>query len=236
MTQLLPIDHLDAYVTSRTSWHMLAEHVVSKARWTETGKIGLRAVHGGFGTPHFGDDRQVFVKSSGVHHVQHGEEISTGFSTLRDAATLLNVAPGAPSEVFTASTACDLDQLLVVDAVSMQRLSEWFTFADNVLQTLRNEHANDNPSLVQLWPEHFDVAVDFANAANTTRANYGASPGDAAIPEPYIYVGPWDMTDKTDDPFWNQPWGTALTYSALCAAPDATVAALSFYAHGATRL
>ena len=42
--------------------------------------------------------------------------------------------------------------------------------------------------------------------------NYGVSPGDASIPEPYAYVGPW--TPRTGD-FWNASFGAARPLSAL---------------------
>ena len=36
--------------------------------------------------------------------------------------------------------------------------------------------------------------------------NYGVSLGDARLPEPYAYVGPWQP--RTGD-FWNVPFGAA---------------------------
>jgi len=49
-----------------------------------------------------------------------------------------------------------------------------------------------------LWPEHFDLAI------TVDEVNYGVSPGDAAHPQPYAYVGPW--TPRTGE-FWNAPFG-----------------------------
>jgi hypothetical protein len=57
-----------------------------------------------------------------------------------------------------------------------------------------------------LWPEHFDVGISVGEV------NYGLSPGDAALPEPYAYVGPW--TPRTGQ-FWNQPFGAARPLAAL---------------------
>ena len=236
MTRLAAITDLDAYVATRTSWHTLAEHILTKARWAQTTKIGLRVADGGFGTPSFGDDLRVFVNRDGIHRVQFGETTSAPISTVRAAAEFLQIDAGAPADVFVPSNPCDLNRSLVIDAVATQVLGDWFAFGNDVLSALRTAHDHESPSLVQLWPEHFDVAVDFGNAAAGTRANFGVSPGDAAIPMPYIYVGPWDMNSKGDDPFWNQPWGAALTCDALCAAPDPVAAASSFYEHGATRL
>jgi hypothetical protein len=49
-----------------------------------------------------------------------------------------------------------------------------------------------------LWPEHFDLGVTLGEV------NYGISPGDAAHPRPYAYVGPWT---PREGPFWNASFG-----------------------------
>ena len=54
------------------------------------------------------------------------------------------------------------------------------------------QHVDRRP---QIWPEHFDLACELGADAGT-RARYGASPGDAAIPQPYLYVGPWDASPQ----------------------------------------
>jgi hypothetical protein len=51
-----------------------------------------------------------------------------------------------------------------------------------------------------LWPEHFDVGIQVGEV------NYGISPGDSYLDEPYAYVGPW--TPRTGE-FWNAPFGAA---------------------------
>ena len=51
------------------------------------------------------------------------------------------------------------------------------------------------------------------------------SPGDALIPDPYAYVGPWQVPDG---PFWNVPFGAAQPLAEL--ADAAAVAA--FFAQG----
>jgi hypothetical protein len=42
--------------------------------------------------------------------------------------------------------------------------------------------------------------------------NYGVSPGDAVIGEPYAYVGPRQVPTGA---FWNQPFGAARPLSRL---------------------
>ena len=51
-----------AFAETRLALHHLAEKVVSPARQAANGKIGLRFTYHGFGTPFFGDDRQLRVE------------------------------------------------------------------------------------------------------------------------------------------------------------------------------
>jgi hypothetical protein len=64
-------------------------------------------------------------------------------------------------------------------------------------QALRRLAPGETPVL---WPEHFDVGVTVAEV------NYGLSPGDGYLDEPYAYVGPW--TARTGE-FFNAPFGAA---------------------------
>jgi hypothetical protein len=80
-----------------------------------------------------------------------------------------------------------------VDPADAARLADFFAFAHDVLEALR-EHAAD-PSEIHLWPEHFDVAFEAGEV------NYGASPGDEQHDEPYLYVGPWPAPEP--GPLWN---------------------------------
>ena len=81
----------------------------------------------------------------------------------------------------------------------------------------------DDTSSIQLWPEHFDLAVD--KGAPGTRAGYGASPGDTTIDEPYIYVS---FHDHHDGPFWNISFGAAITHREIDAGADP----LAFFRRG----
>ena len=78
------------------------------------------------------------------------------------------------------------------------------------------------PTLVQLWPERFDVACTISEV------NIGGSPGDADHPEPYLYVGPWTLRSG---PFWNESWGASKSWRAV---PDAP-AAVEFLEDGLRR-
>lgn len=51
--RLPPIADAGAFVTTRESWHALAERVLAPSRRRANGKIGLRYTRGGFGTPFY---------------------------------------------------------------------------------------------------------------------------------------------------------------------------------------
>ena len=183
-------------LATRDSLHAVAEHVLSPARHAANGKIGLRWTRGGFGTPYFvRDGRDVQVRVDGTELVVDDGGVCrrAPLTTLREAAAFVGVAPGAPTAVFTPTTPLDLDAPLVVDPVAAAFLSDWFGFATSVLEQLRAEASADlEPSRVQLWPEHFDVAVELGPVAEGRRAGYGGSPGDEPHPGPYLYVVPWE--------------------------------------------
>ena len=91
-------------------------------------------------------------------------------------------------------------------------LGDWYGFAYSVLEELRAGAGAGarRPARVQLWPEHFDAAVDLGAEAGGRRATFGASPGDGEHPEPYLYVAPWSPPD--DGELWN---ATAFTGAEL---------------------
>ena len=107
-------------------------------------------------------------------------------------------------------------------------LGDFYGLACSVLEQLRADEADGDPSLVQLWPEHFDIAIDLGSDAAGQRATYGASPGDDDHHEPYLYVSPW--TREVSGELWNATGfkGAELGYSELIAADDQRRAALDF--------
>ena len=193
-----PITDLDAFVTTRRSWHTLAERVLAPARHRNSGHIGLRAAPGGLATPSFGAGRVLAVAGTELLVTEGGSTTRHPITTLRSAAAAVGIEADADTGVYTATTPSDPDAVLPVDANSATRLGDWVGFGAELLGQWRRTHAHDTPTDIQLWPEHFDLALDLG--AEGRRANYGASPGDADHPLPYVYVGPWNATD---DPFWN---------------------------------
>ncbi len=225
---LTPIDDLDAYVATRTSWHALAERVLAPARHSQTGRIGLRPSPGGVTTGRFGeDDRSLALDGRSLVVAVGGAPARHDITTLGAAATLAGVDVTAPIAVYTATTPDDPDRKLPLDDAALNVLAEWFAFGDAVLHAWRDTHGDETPSAAQLWPEHFDLALDLG--ADDRRANYGASPGDGGHQAPYLYVGPWN---PDGDPFWNAGTYARLGYDALVQAADPAVTALDFFAAG----
>ena len=220
-----------AFVPTRRSLHTLAEHVVAPARHAANGKIGLRFTRRGFGTPYFGAGHQVRVEAG--HLVIDGAEHTP--ATLGEAAILTGVPLGMPPDVYTPSTPGAPDTHLPVNPAAAEALGAWFGFGWSVLEQLRFDGRSLAPGRVQLWPEHFDPAVDLGEESTGRRASFGASPGDDAHPEPYLYVGPWE---KRTGAFWNDGTfgGAALSYATLLAADDQRETALAFFRQGLEEL
>ena len=204
-------------VTTRESLHVLAEHVLCAARHAATGRIGLRQTPGGFGTPPYpsehGDQR---VRIDGVDLVVEDErgQRRSPITTLRAAGVFVGIEPGAPSELFTPTTPLDLDAPLAVDPAEAAHLAEWYRLVNEALEMLRTHVGAGDDAIVQLWPEHFDLAVAL------DEVNFGGALGDAAHPTPYLYVGPWTPPEP-DGGFWSEPFGSSLDISAVGSAADA---------------
>jgi hypothetical protein len=207
---------------TRRALHGVAEHVISPTRRRANGKIGLRYTLGGFGTPFFGNDVQIRVAGEMLivqvaGRVHHGH-----LTTLADAAEFIGFD-------LTRHDLAGADRRLEVDLEASSFLGEWFGFAASVLEQLRAESPDEGEdSRVQLWPEHFDMAVELGSQQDGQRAAYGLSPGDEGHEQPYVYVTPWEGVP--DSELWNAKGfrGAELSYAELQAAEDQRGAALAF--------
>jgi hypothetical protein len=232
-TELPAIGDLDLLEQTRRSWHSVAEHVLAPARYHAEGRIGLRVTPGGFGVPPL---------PSGTNARVDGAALVVGttsalLSTIDDAAAALGIEPGAPATVYTPTTPLAPGAKLVVDADAAIALAAWFALGWTALEALRADaDPDENASDPTLWPEHFDAAIDLGDEDLGARGTFGASPGDAAHREPYLYVTHW--TEVPDDPYWNDATfpGASLSYSTVAAAPDAIAAAQDFFARGRATL
>lgn len=237
MSGLAPLP--DPFPESRDALQRVAAHVLARRRSDVTGRIGLRGSPGGVATPAFGADAEV-VRTDGAALIveRDGGTIAARLSSLRAAADLTGVGLDGPLSLGgDAPGTGDPDAPMAVDERSARVLADWFGFATTVLdETLVNLGAAAAPSMIQLWPEHFDVACDVAwGAGDGQRANLGGSPGDAHHPQPYLYIGPWGPERPGDAGFWNAPFGAVLGYEALRSAGGGDAprrAALRFLGQG----
>jgi hypothetical protein len=229
------------FIRTRASLHAVAEHVLAAARYQATGRIGLAVTPGGFGTPPFrtasvdgaapeNPTRTVAVAAAGDDAgvelvVRAGEQLHRApLTTLRAAAALAGITLGGPAEVYRLSTPLEPDAPLRLDADAARRIADWYALGDAALRQWHAEIADDDPSDITLWPEHADVALRAADI------NYGASPGDSYIADPYLYVGP--PTIPSDDTFWNAPFGAYLVWEKA----RSTAEALAFFREGRRRI
>jgi hypothetical protein len=211
---------------TRAGLHRVAEHILAAARYAATGRIGLMPSPGGFGTPPFGAD--------GTFLAVEGSELVVGgaggarrmaLTTIRAAAEFAGVTPGAPAQVYRPATSLNLDEPLMIDPDAARLLAAWYQLGAQAMSRFAAEIPGDKPGAAVLWPEHFDVGMTAAGI------NYGASPGDDHIPDPYLYVGPHDGPPPGDPAFWNAPFGAARTFRQIGTVAEAT----AFFRDGRAR-
>ncbi|MDH4076275.1 MAG: hypothetical protein OEW29_10095, partial [Acidimicrobiia bacterium] len=249
----------EVLAATRTTLHRLAAHVIAPARHAATGRFGLRWTLGGFGTPFFvdgaegagtGTDRQIRVVGTTLVDQwggAGGEARTTPITTLADAAAFLATAisPGVAAEHDTPPVG-DPYEPLAPDQAAAAFLGAWFGMGFAALEALRADAATVDPTRPQLWPGHFDPAIEAGDSDH--RASYGASPGDPASGErPYLYVSVWypdrlalgrpGGTAAAGEP-WNATsfTGSILPLDRFPPGADPTAVALDFYTSTRDRL
>lgn len=222
----------DDLVTTRLALQAVAEHVLSASLHAATGRIGLRATDGGFGTPWFpappadgseghgsGGEQRLRVEGLQLVVEQPTGERRTPLTSLADLAAFLRIEAGAPTEVYTPTTPLQLDDPLPLLPRAAADIARWFALSDEAIAAFRSAHPELDMTPTQLWPEHFDVATQAAEV------NYGGIPGDSGHDEPYLYVGPWSPREGA---FWNESFGASLSWREV---PDVDTA-VAFFERG----
>ena len=205
MTEAPKLEPLsEAFEATREALHVVADEKVAAARMPEN-EISLRQTPGGFGTPWFWQKGYwTRVRVEGAELVKDLE----GNETI---------------------------EKLDVDEAAARQLAAWFEFAaaalGRVMQECEEQAKAPDDLQLRLWPEHFDLAFDYATGDGARAATYGASPGDETVTAPYLYVGPWE---KREGDLWNATKaehgfdGAILGYEELTGAGDPFATAVEF--------
>ncbi len=238
MTRLDPLP--PTYADTRDALQRVAVHIIARARQQATGRFGLRVTPGGFGTPEYGDELTrvrvsggALVRESGGTSGASTSAMPIDGASLSELAGFVDVDLGALLDVgHDTPPLGDPSVALSVDATAGRALGDWFALAAVALdRVVAGVPAAAEPSLVQVWPEHFDAALDLA-AAPDRRVNLGGSPGDGFHAEPYLYVGPWTVDRPGDADFWNAPFGALLGHAELLGESDPLGSAVAFFERG----
>jgi hypothetical protein len=205
-------------VLTRDSWHRVAEHVLAAGQFAASGTIRLRPCPGGFSTVVGVEGRQLAVVGDRLVVLDGTARRETLLTSVGAAAEFAGVAPGL-SGSYSPVTPADPGAPLAVDTEAARLLADWYALADGALRRFTADLGAIREPV--LWPEHLDVAVAVDDV------NYGGSLGDDAIPEPYLYVGPYEGPPAADT-FWNAPFGAAVTADRIRTPDDA----VGFFAQG----
>ena len=184
---------------TRQAWHAVAELVLAGPQLRRSETIRLRVVPGGFATVADPTLRVVGGSLSFASPDSGDVNVPIDGRTCHDLAEAAGVEAGAPG-IYHDGTGADPADPLRLDPRALDALVEAFTRGDAALRAFAPS------STPVLWPEHFDVSVTI------DEVNYGVSPGDSYLDEPYAYVGPFQARTG---PFWNAPFGSTRPLSEL---------------------
>ena len=190
--------------------HAVAELVLAGPQHEVSDTVRLRVVDGGIATSKEPDLRlegEELVGPSGRHALE---------GTYAEIAAGIGVTARTLTHVYSDGVDVDPSERASFDRDRLAVLLDALARGDAALRAFA---PSETPIL---WPEHLDVAI------TVDEVNYGVSPGDSTIPEPYAYVGPW--TPREGD-FWNVPFGAARELIDLPTSEDVA----AFFAEGAER-
>lgn len=223
------------FVETRDQLHQLAFFALAPARYEAVGRMGLRNSPAGIRTPEF-EGRVARIEGDLLVYESEGNIATQTITTIRSAAEFFGIEYETVwfPDFGDPLPPADPDAELAIDVEGIKVVADWFDFAYEVLGRLRGYGLHDDEvSEVQIWPEHFDAATEVGAEGHGQRASYGASPGDAAHAEPYIYVSAWGEIDRSNR-YWNDRAfnGASLGYQLLLDEVDPVTTALVFLLEG----
>jgi hypothetical protein len=191
-----------ALTETRRSLHAVAELVLAGPQYRATGRLRLQVIPGGFATILVPELRAVdtqVVNAGGVAVAIDGR-------TARAIGAELGVTAGKPEGAYGDGSGVDPDETLPLQAGQAAVITGALSIGHDALLAFAPA---ETPTL---WPEHFDVAI------RVDEMNFGVSPGDGFIDEPYAYAGV--AVRPAGDVFWNAPFGAARPLRELPDAPS----------------
>ena len=198
---------------TRRSLHAVAELLLAGPQHRRAGTIRLRVCPGGFRTV-----AEPQLRVDGVDLVAGDHRLPIPGRTCAELARAAGLDVGRPDGLYHDGSGVTPDEPLDLDPAEARWLEECWNAGDRALRRL----APDQEPV--LWPEHFDVGT------RDRDTNFGVSPGDGFLAQPYAYVTP---PAPRSGPFWNAPFGAARPMRDLdSAAPDAV---LDFFTEGRDR-
>lgn len=212
----------EGFADTRRALHLITFYAFSYARQQVDEEVWLTVTRNGVGTPPF-DGRSLRFEGADMVEETDGKETGRrAITTLRSALDFAGVEFDRPrGERNDIEVPEDLEEEFRVDADSVAALSSCFSLGQEVLGRVLASAPDRDDTGVRLWNEHFDLAIELGDEETQRRASIGFSPGDAHVPEPYVYVVPW-WNDETADllPSNTSFGGVALHYRELLAADD----------------
>jgi hypothetical protein len=203
----------DTQAETRRSLHLVFFYALSLARQRSDGQVWAVPMPGGFGSTVDGVTRRIDGREMVIEHGEV-ELARQRIGTLDEAMRFFGVdfdrARGERNDIEVPERT---DEVLPVDLDAAALQSEWYAIGWEVLHRIIDRAGDQADTAPRIWNEHFDLAIELGMEAEGRRASIGFSPGDAQIPEPYVYVSPWDKmsTEHLLPP--THGWGVARTMS-----------------------
>jgi hypothetical protein len=172
---------------TRRALHGVAELVLAGPQYRAHGLIRLRVTPGGFGTVAGAE-----LRVEGGELVAGDARVPLDGRSCAELAAGAGVEVGAPADLYSDGSGVDPAEPITLDPAAARTIVTAFAEGDQALREL----APDAEPV--LWPEHFDLGI------SVHAVNYGVSPGDGFLAEPYAYIGPHQPRRGA---FWNAPFG-----------------------------
>ena len=187
--------------TTRRSLHALAEGLLAGPQYRATGTIRLAVRADGFATSRaYGNLSLVAIEATDLLVVRGDHQLRLPLTgTYGDLAAAAGLLLDSLENIHPDSARPQPATPLDIDPDAAATLAAAWQLGERALRAFAAEVTGPDPRPV-LWPEHVDVALTIDGS------DYGISPGDDAIPEPYAYIS---STAHQDGAFWNQPFGAA---------------------------